>query len=81
MFSRTEEKWIEDNIPHARIYFDMPFALSTAGGDVTTTPADYESSMVEDLELITGQNPRSDHPIAGALIAALDRYRDKRTAT
>jgi hypothetical protein len=28
---------------------------------------------VEDRELITGQNPRSDHPIAKALIAALVR--------
>ena len=28
---------------------------------------------VEDRELITGQNPRSDHPLAAKLVAALDR--------
>lgn len=60
---------------HAKIYFDMPFALSTAGGHVTTTPRDFEPYVVEDRELITGQNPRSAHPIAAALIAALDRKR------
>ncbi|WP_249146533.1 hypothetical protein [Bradyrhizobium japonicum] len=32
-----------------------------------------EPYVVEDRELITGQNPRSDHPIAAKLIAALDR--------
>jgi putative intracellular protease/amidase len=53
----------------------MPFALKTAGADVTTTPVDFEPYVVEDRELITGQNPRSDHPIAAKFIAALDRKR------
>ena len=75
IFSSTEEKVIEDKILHAKIYFHMPFALTTAGGDVTTTPVDFEPYVVEDRELITGQNPRSDHPIAAALVAALDRKR------
>jgi putative intracellular protease/amidase len=75
VFSATEEKVIEDNILHARIYFDMPFALTTAGAQVATTATDFEPFVVEDRELITGQNPRSDHPIAAALIAALDRAR------
>ncbi|MEJ0017629.1 MAG: hypothetical protein WDN25_13885 [Acetobacteraceae bacterium] len=73
VFSATEEKVIEDNILKARIYFNMPLALTVAGGEVTTTPADFGPSVVEDRELITGQNPRSDHSIAAALIAALDR--------
>jgi hypothetical protein len=42
----------------------MPFALSTAGGDVTTTPVGFEPYVVEDRELITGQNPRLDRSIA-----------------
>lgn len=75
VFSATEEKVVEDQILHARIYFNMPDALTAAGGNVTTTPADFEPYVVEDRELITGQNPRSDHPIAARLIAALDRAR------
>lgn len=75
VFSSTEEKVIEDKILHAKIYFNMPFALGLAGANVTTTPNDFEPYVVEDRELITGQNPRSDHPIAAALIAALDRKR------
>ncbi|WP_245463373.1 MULTISPECIES: DJ-1/PfpI family protein [unclassified Mesorhizobium] len=73
IFSSTEEKVIEDNILHAKIYFHMPYALTLAGANVTTTPVDFDPYVVEDRELITGQNPRSDHPIGAALIAALDR--------
>lgn len=73
VFSATEEKYVEDNILHAKIYFTMPDALRTAGGRVTTTPVDFEPYVIEDRELITGQNPRSDHSIAAKLIAALDR--------
>ena len=51
----------------------MPDALKTAGGDVCNTRIDFEPNVIEDRELITGQNPRSDHPIAAKLIAALDR--------
>ena len=75
VFSATEEKVVEDNILHAKIYFNMPFALKTAGADVTTTAVDFEPYVVEGRELITGQNPRSDHPIAAKFIAALDRKR------
>ncbi|WNV12067.1 type 1 glutamine amidotransferase domain-containing protein [Tardiphaga sp. 709] len=73
VFSATEEKVIEDQILHAKLYFNMPDALRTAGGNVSVTATDFEPYVIEDRELITGQNPRSDHPIATALIAALDR--------
>lgn len=73
VFSATEEKVVEDQILHAKIYFNMPFALETAGAEVTVTDVDFEPYVVEDRELITGQNPRSDHPIAASLIAALER--------
>jgi putative intracellular protease/amidase len=73
VFSTTEEKVIEDNILHAKLYFNMPDALSTAGGEVSTTPVDFDPYVVEDRELITGQNPRSDTPIAERLIRALER--------
>lgn len=73
VFSETEEKVVEDHILHAKLYFNMPDALRAAGGKVTTTKVDFEPHVVEDRELITGQNPRSDHPLATALVAALDR--------
>ncbi len=73
VFSATEEEVIEDTILHARLYFNMPDALRLAGGDVSTTPVDFEPYVVEDRELITGQNPRSDKPIAASLIRALER--------
>lgn len=72
VFSASEEKVVEDHILHARMYFAMPEALATAGGRVETNTIDFEPKVVVDRELITGQNPRSDRPIAAALIAALD---------
>ncbi|MCH4546004.1 type 1 glutamine amidotransferase domain-containing protein [Rhizobium changzhiense] len=73
VFSASEEKPIEENILHGKLYFTMPDALQTAGGHVSTTPVDFEPNVIEDRELITGQNPRSDHPLAAKLVAALDR--------
>jgi putative intracellular protease/amidase len=73
VFSNTEEKVVEDYILHAKLYFNMVDALHIAGGKLTTTKVDFEPNVVEDRELITGQNPRSDHPLAKAFVAALDR--------
>jgi len=73
VFSASEEKPIEEQILHGKLYFTMPDALSMAGGEVITNPIDFSPHVVEDRELITGQNPRSDHPLAAKLIAALDR--------
>ena len=71
IFSASEEKWVENDILHAKMYFNMPYALKTAGGDVTTGAVDFEPNVIVDRELITGQNPRSDHPIAAKLIEVL----------
>jgi len=73
VFSATEEKVIEDKILHANIYFYMPDALTVAGGVVNTTKIDFEPNVIEDRELITGQNPRSDHLIGEKLVQALQR--------
>lgn len=73
VFSKNEEKVVEDHILHAKMYFDMPTALHAAGGRVETTATDFEPNVVVDRELITGQNPRSDHPIAARFVEALDR--------
>ena len=73
VFSATEERVVEDHILHAKMYFNMPEALMAAGGEVVTGSVDFEPNVVEDRELITGQNPRSDHPLAARFVAALDR--------
>ncbi|MEP9379255.1 type 1 glutamine amidotransferase domain-containing protein [Aquabacter sp. CN5-332] len=73
VFSNTEEKVVEDHILHAKLYFNMVDALKVAGGDVSTTTVDFEPNVIEDRELITGQNPRSDHPLAARLVGALNR--------
>src|SRR5262249_23586940 len=71
IFSASEEKWVEDDILHAKMYFNMPYALGTAGGQVMNTAKDFEPNLIVDRELITGQNPRSDHVIAAKLIEVL----------
>jgi len=73
IFSASEEKWVENDILHAKMYFNMPQALNAAGGEVTTTRVDFEPNVIVDRELITGQNPRSDHSIAAVLVGALDK--------
>ena len=73
VFSASEEKIVEDHILHAQLHFDMPSALTAAGGSVAATDVDFQPHIVIDRELITGQNPRSDHPIAKAFVEALDR--------
>ncbi|QRM55854.1 type 1 glutamine amidotransferase domain-containing protein [Sinorhizobium sp. BG8] len=72
VFSASEEKPIEEQILHGKLYFTMPDALGMAGGDVRTNPVDFSPHVIVDRELITGQNPRSDHPLAAKLVEALD---------
>lgn len=73
VFSNTEEKVVEDVILNAKLHFNMVDALETAGGKVITSTVDFEPNVIEDRELITGQNPRSDRPVAAKFVAALDR--------
>src|SRR5262245_61026639 len=80
IFSASEEKPIENDILHAKMYFNMPYALTTAGGQVTTGSVDFAPNVVIDRELITGQNPRSDHAIAAKLIEALKLSAKAQTA-
>jgi putative intracellular protease/amidase len=74
VFSSSEEKVIEDQILHAKLYFNMVDvdALKT-GVEVITGAVDFEPNVIVERELITGQNPRSDHPIAAKLVEALNR--------
>jgi Putative intracellular protease/amidase len=73
IFSASEEVWVENDILHAKMYFNMPYALTTAGGNVINGSVDFEPHVIVDRELITGQNPRSDHAIGAKLIEALAR--------
>ncbi len=75
VFSASEEAVAEENLLGGKLYFDMPEALRLAGGEVTTTPIDFAPNVIVDRELITGQNPASDHLIAARLVEALDRNR------
>jgi len=75
VFSTSEEQWAEDNLFDARLPFYMPDALRQAGAVVTTGAVDWAANVVVDRELITGQNMASDHPLAVALVEALDRSR------
>jgi putative intracellular protease/amidase len=75
VFSASEEAIAEADLLGGKLYFDMPKALRLAGGEVTTTPVDFAPNVVVHRELITGQNPASDHLIAARLVEALDRNR------
>lgn len=71
VFSRSEEEYAEDNVFHAKLHFNMPDALEAAGGKIITAD-NFTSHVVVDRELVTGQNPMSDHELAEKFIAALD---------
>ncbi len=73
VFSNSEEKVVEDKVLNAKLYFTVADALSIAGGEVINTDVNFAPNVIEDRELITGQNPSSDHPLAAKLVAALDR--------
>jgi putative intracellular protease/amidase len=72
VFSASEERAAEEHLLHGKLYFDMPRALQAAGGMVISNPVDFAPNLVVDRELITGQNPASDHLLAARLIEALD---------
>ena len=80
IFSNPEERWLEDSILHAKLYFRVVDALETAGATVTTAAKIFEPYVVEDRELITGQNPASDHALATAFLAALNRQTQTKAA-
>ena len=73
VFSVSEERAAEDSLLHGRLCFTMPDALALAGSTVSTDAEDSAPNVVVDRELITGQNPSSDHLIAAKLVEALDR--------
>jgi putative intracellular protease/amidase len=73
VFSVSEERAAEDSLLHGRLCFTMPDALLLARSAVSTGAEDSAPNVVVDRELITGQNPSSDHLIAAKLVEALHR--------
>lgn len=80
IFSNDEENWVEENIMHgSKVPFYVADALKIAGGRVETKSV-FQTNVVQDRELITGQNPPSDHAIADLFLPALDRSRTETSA-
>ncbi len=73
IYSNSESKPVEEQLFHAKMLFHVADALQDAGGEMRIGAVDFDPHVVEDRELITGQNPRSDHLIGAALVQALSR--------
>lgn len=79
VFSNEEEKWAEENVLHGRVPFYVADALKSAGA-ILELKGLFVPNVVQDRELITGQNPASDHLLAATLVRALDVYTPRRAA-
>jgi putative intracellular protease/amidase len=74
VFSSDEEKYAEDVLlGGAQVPFYPTTALELAGAKLDTREF-FQPNVVQDRELITGQNPSADHAIADLFVKALDRY-------
>ena len=71
IFSTAEEQQREPIEIGGKVLFYPDFALKTAGGDVSVQ-APWTSYVVQDRELISGQNPFSDQALLRLLLPALD---------
>jgi len=72
VFSRSEEEYAEENVFHKKLIFNMPDALEAAGG-IVANAGNFTSYVVVDRELITAQNPMSDHELAAKFIEAIGK--------
>lgn len=80
IFSTDEEKYAEEVLLEgAKVPFYPTAALELAGAKVDTREF-FKPNVVQDRELITGQNPPSDHALADLFVSALGRYSAARTA-
>src|SRR6202167_407202 len=78
IFSTAEEQQREPPDVGGKVLFYPDFALRTAGGDVSVV-APWQSYVLQDRELISGQNPFSDQALLKLLLAAL--YGKKKSAS
>ncbi|MFD2642993.1 type 1 glutamine amidotransferase domain-containing protein [Pseudomonas japonica] len=70
IFADAEEQVFESSLNGDRILFYPAKAMETAGGDMSYVQA-WNPNVVVDRELITGQNPFSDHALGKALVSKL----------
>ena len=71
IYSNAEEYPVEKDVLKGNLPFYVADALQIAGGTVVHAPLAH-GNVVRDRELITGQNPSSDHMIAEAMVNALN---------
>jgi putative intracellular protease/amidase len=79
IFSTAEEQQREPLEIGGKVLFYPDFALSTAGGDVSVL-APWTSYVLQDRELISGQNPFSDQALLKLLLPALNRRKESVSA-
>jgi putative intracellular protease/amidase len=72
IFSTAEEQQREPMEIGGKVLFYPDFALLTAGGNVSVV-APWQSYVIQDRELISGQNPFSDQALLKLLLPALQR--------
>jgi putative intracellular protease/amidase len=76
IFSTAEEQQREPLEIGGKVLFYPDFALRTAGGDVSVEPP-WSSYVIQDRELISGQNPFSDQALLKLLLPALQKKRSE----
>ena len=76
IFSTAEEQQREPLEIGGKVLFYPDFALRTAGGDVSVL-APWTSYVLQDRELISGQNPFSDQALLKLLLPALSEKKKK----
>ena len=79
IFSTAEAQQREPLEIGGKVLFYPDFALSTAGGDVSVL-APWSSYVLQDRELISGQNPFSDQALLKLLLPALNRRKESVSA-
>ena len=72
IFSTAEEQQREPLEIGGKVLFYPDFALRTAGGNVSVA-APWKSYVLQDRELISGQNPFSDEALLKLLLPALNQ--------
>jgi putative intracellular protease/amidase len=71
IFSTPEEQVFEQSLQGERILFYPASAMESAGGKLNYAEA-WAPHVVVDRELITGQNPFSDHALGEKLVQMLN---------
>ena len=76
IFSNDEEHYVENTRFRGHLApFYVSDALVIAGGHIEKAPGGiFKPLVIEDRELITGQNPPTAHALAEVFVKALDRY-------